>query len=126
MNELTTVTASLSYGDMERLATSFAKSGLFGFKNPDQAMSLMMLAQAEGLHPATAARDYNVIGGRGAKTSEAMLRDFLKGGGSVKWHALSDDGADATFSHPQGGEVRECHRTNLHGGHDIIAVTAHG
>jgi hypothetical protein len=35
-----------------------------------------------------------------------MLRDFLQSGGSVEWHDLSDEVADATFSHPQGGKVR--------------------
>ena len=35
-----------------------------------------------------------------------MLRDFLEAGGRVEWHALTDEKADATFTHPQTGEVR--------------------
>jgi hypothetical protein len=66
----------------------------------------MAISQAEGLHPALAARDFDVIQGRPAKKAEAMLRDFLRGGGRVEWHALSDTIADATFSHPAGGSVR--------------------
>jgi len=69
-------------------------------------MSLMLISIAEGRHPALAARDYDIIQGRPAKKSEAMLRDFLQSGGSVEWHELNDDIADATFSHPQGGKVR--------------------
>lgn len=92
--------------DLQTMASAIAKSGLFGAKTPDQALALMLVAQAEGLHPASAARDYDIIQGKGAKKSEAMLRDFLKAGGSVKWHVLSDTEADATFSHPAGGEVR--------------------
>jgi len=66
----------------------------------------MLISIAEGRHPALAARDYDIIQGRPAKKSEAMLRDFLQSGGSVEWHELTDDVADATFSHPQGGKVR--------------------
>jgi hypothetical protein len=94
------------YAEIERLAASIAKSGLFGIKTQDQAIVLMMIASAEGMHPVLAARDYDVIQGRPAKKAEAMLRDFLNSRGSVEWHALSDEIADATFAHPQGGKAR--------------------
>jgi len=80
----------LAYADIERLAASIAKSGLFGIKTTDQAVALMMIAHAEGRHPALAARDYDIIQGRPAKKAEAMLRDFLDAGGKVQWHALDD------------------------------------
>lgn len=92
--------------DLEKMAAAFAKSKLFGAKTPEEALSLMLVAQAEGMHPASAARDYHIIQGKGAKKAEAMMRDFLKAGGTVKWHALDDTKADATFSHQQGGTVR--------------------
>jgi hypothetical protein len=79
---------------------------MFGMKTPEQALVLMAIAQAEGRHPALAARDYDVIQGRPSKKAEAMLRDFLEGGGRVEWHDLTDALADATFTHPQGGSVR--------------------
>jgi len=94
------------YADMQRMAVSIARSGLFGVRTPDQALALMLVSAAEGRHPALAARDYDIIQGRPAKKAEAMLRDFLSGGGSVKWHELSDTAASATFTHPQGGAVR--------------------
>jgi hypothetical protein len=106
MNAITTTTAPLNYGDLERLANSIAKSGLFGIKTPDQAMALMMIAAAEGRHPALAARDYDIVNGRPTKKAEAMLRDFIQAGGKVEWHALTDELADATFTHPQTGSVR--------------------
>jgi hypothetical protein len=96
----------MAFGEVERLATSIARSKLFGIQTPDQAIALMAIAQAEGRHPAIAARDYDIIQGRPAKKAEAMQRDFLEAGGKIEWHALSDDIADATFSHPQGGTVR--------------------
>ena len=106
MNALITTSMPLTYADIERLGASIAKSGLFGIKTPEQAIALMMIAQAEGRHPALAARDYDVIAGRPSKKAEAMLRDFLEAGGKVEWHALNDEKAEATFHHPQGGKVR--------------------
>jgi hypothetical protein len=94
------------YQDIEKMALAVAKSGLFGVKTADQAMALMLVAQAEGRHPALAARDYDIIQNRPAKKSEAMMRDFLESGGKVEWHQLDDKVADASFSHPSGGMVR--------------------
>jgi hypothetical protein len=106
MNAISTIPAPMPLQDMERLATAIAKSNLFGIKTPEQALVLMAIAQAEGRHPVEAARDYDIINGRPAKKAEAMLRDFILAGGKVAWHALTDELADATFTHPQTGEVR--------------------
>jgi hypothetical protein len=92
--------------DMQTLAVAIAKSGLFGIRTPEQALVLMAIAQAEGRHPVEAARDYDIIGGKPAKKAEAMMRDFIQAGGKVQWHSLTDELADATFTHPQTGEVR--------------------
>jgi hypothetical protein len=98
--------AVVPYGEIEKMALAISKSGLFGVKTPEQAIAIMLVAQAEGRHPALAARDYDVIQGRPSKKSEAMLRDFLESHGKVEWHKLDDAVADATFSHPSGGSVR--------------------
>ena len=94
---------SFSFQEMQRMAVAVAKSGLFGVKEPDQALSLMLVAQAEGKHPALIARDYDIIQGRPAKKSEAILRDFQASGGRIQWHEMSDTLASATFSHPFSG-----------------------
>lgn len=91
---------------MQKMAEAVAKSGLFGAKTPEQALTIMLIAQSEGRHPMSAAKDYDIIQGKPAKRAEAMLRDFLASGGKVEWHKLTDEGAEATFSHPQGGTVR--------------------
>ena len=91
---------------LQQMAGAFAKSGMFGAKTPEQCMALLLLAHAEGIHPAIAMRDFDLIQGRPAKKAEAMHRSFLAAGGSVEWHALDDTQADATFSHPQGGTAR--------------------
>ncbi len=100
------VPVPVPYADMERMATVIAQSGLFGVKNPVQALALMLVAQAEGLHPATAARDYHVIQGRPALKTDAMLARFQAASGRVQWHDYSDTVVSATFSHPAGGSVK--------------------
>jgi len=91
--------------DMERMAQAVSKSGLFGIKQPEQALALMLIAQAEGLHPAAAARDYHLVQGRPALKADAMLARFQAAGGKVNWISYTDDEVKATFSHPAGGSV---------------------
>lgn len=101
-NQMVTTFSSLH--EMERLAQAMARSNMFGIKTADQALTLMALAQAEGQHPATVARDYHVMrDGRPAKKAEAMQRDFLQAGGKIEWLKLTDEEVEATFSHPTGG-----------------------
>lgn len=98
--------AMMPYADLERMAACIAQSGLFGVKNPTQALALMLIAQAEGLHPATAARDYHVIQGRPALKADAVMARFQQAGGKVEWHSYEDTAVSATFSHPAGGKVK--------------------
>ena len=88
-----------------KLAESFANSGLFGVKSPDQALALMALCEAEGLHPAIAVRDYHIIQGKPALKADAMMARFQAAGGKVEWKDLSDERVCATFSHPSGGSA---------------------
>jgi hypothetical protein len=91
--------------DIERMATAVAKSGLFGIKSTEQGVALMLIAQAEGLHPAIAARDYHVIQGRPALKADAMMARFQAAGGKVNWKVYTDQEVTGEFSHPQGGSV---------------------
>jgi hypothetical protein len=65
----------------------------------------MLIAQAEGMHPAIAARDYHVIQGRPALKADAMLARFQSSGGKVVWKVYEDAEVTGEFSHPQGGTV---------------------
>lgn len=91
---------------LERMAKAVAASKLFGVTDPQQALALMLVAQAEGLHPATAARDYHIIQGRPALKADAMLARYLNSGGKVEWHDHTDAKVAATFSHPAGGTLK--------------------
>ena len=95
----------VSVDDIQIMAVAVAKSGLFGMKTPEQAMALMLIAQAEGYSPALAARDYHIIQGRPALKADAMLARFQMAGGKVEWVTYTDAEVKATFSHPQGGSI---------------------
>ncbi len=96
----------IPYSDIERMASVTAKSGLFGIKTSEQAAALMLIAQAEGLHPAIAARDYHIIQGRPSLKADAMLGRFQAAGGKVQFHEYTDKAVIATFTHPQGGTIK--------------------
>lgn len=98
--------AIIPVADIERMANAVAKSKLFGITTSEQAMALMLVAQAEGLHPAIAARDYHIIQGKPTLKADAMLGRFQTSGGKVEWHDYTDAKCSATFSHPQGGSVK--------------------
>jgi hypothetical protein len=98
--------AIISYSEIDRMAEAVTKSGLFGIKTKEQAIALMLIAQAEGLHPAIAARDYHIVQGRPTLKADAMLARFQTAGGSVSWETLNDTEVTAVFSHPKGGSAR--------------------
>ena len=95
----------VSFNEMEQMASAIAKSGLFGMKDTNSVLALMAVAQAEGLHPATAARDFHIIQGRPALKADAMLARFQNAGGKVTWRDYADDKVTGVFSHPNGGEL---------------------
>ena len=101
-----TTNALTTISDMEKMANAMFESKYFGFKNPAEAMAIMLIAQAEGNHPAIAARDYHVISGKPALKADAMMARFQGAGGKVQWNEMSDTKVSATFSHPQGGTVK--------------------
>ena len=107
MNQLVPINTAppMPVSDVERIARAFAQSGMFGVRDASAAMSLCLLAQAEGQHPAIAFRDYSIIQGKPAKKAEAMQRDFLTSGGKIEWLELTDTCVKAKFSHPAGGSA---------------------
>lgn len=84
------------------VAQAIVKSSLWPDANPNAVLMLCYLAEAEGNHPAVVYRDYHIMQGKPSKKAEAILRDFIAGGGKIEWHQLDDESADATFSHPSG------------------------
>jgi hypothetical protein len=97
-----------TYDQMRAIAQTMVKGNLLGCKNIDQALGLMLIAQAEGKHPATVSKEYHIINGKPTLTAEACLARFQAAGGSIQWTRKSDDNCAAVFAHPKGGEVEIC------------------
>ena len=90
--------ALVPIAEIKELANSVAASGFFpAFKNPQQALVLMMMAQVEGCHPMQAVQRYDVIQGKPAKKADAMLADFQQRGGTVTWTEYTDEAVEAEF-----------------------------
>jgi hypothetical protein len=89
-----------TYDEIERMATAIARSRLFGVTQVEQVIALMLMAEAEGRHVASAMQDYTVINGRPSLKAEAMLARFQNAGGKVRWTCLTDDRVAAIFAHP--------------------------
>lgn len=96
----------IPFDQTKLIAEAIAKSKLFGIQTAEQALALGLLCQAEGRHPAEAARDYHIIGGKPSLKSEAMLARFQQAGGRVEWHDYTHEAVSGTFTHPQGGSLK--------------------
>lgn len=103
-NELTT-TKEYSVQEITQIGQIFAKSGMYGIKSPEMAMTLMFQAQAEGIHPCKAMQEYHVINGKPSLSSQAMLARFQLAGGTAKWIKRTSTEATLYVSHKQGGEL---------------------
>lgn len=96
----------IPFDQTKLMAQAIAESKLFGIQTPAQALALGLLCQAEGRHPAEAARDYHIINGKPSLKSEAMLARFQQAGGKVEWHEYTHESVSGTFTHPQGGSLK--------------------
>ena len=99
------MTNLVPWTEQERMAKAIAKCGFFGLKDETQVLALMAVAQAEGRHPASVAKDYHIIQNRPALKADAMLARFQSAGGTVQWTKYTDDVVTGLFSHPQGGTL---------------------
>ncbi len=97
--------AQYSLPELEKMAHTIVKSGLFGMKDQSQAMALMLLCQASGMHPMKAVQRYDIIQGRPALKSQTMLADFKKAGNQVRWIRRDDRVCEAEFADRQGNVI---------------------
>jgi hypothetical protein len=89
-----------TFAETQQMAIAVAKGGLFACKTPEQALTLMLLAQAEGLHPIQAMRIYHIIENKPSMRADAMLARFQDRGGIIEWVERTDRSVRAKFSHP--------------------------
>lgn len=85
------------FNEMQSMALSVAKSGMFGLKNPEQAVTLMLIAQAEGIHPIQAIQQYSIINGLPALKTTEMVARYMRSGGKIVWMETSAKVAKAKF-----------------------------
>lgn len=95
----------ISFAELERMADSFAQSNLFGAKTKSQALALLMIGQAEDMHPALAMQEFDIIENKPCRKAERIAARFQLSGGKIVWQELTDKVARAEFSHPQGSTV---------------------
>jgi len=86
------------FKEIQTMATSVAKSGMFGLKSIEQATTLMMIAQAEGIHPIQAVQMYSVIQGMPALKTTEMVARYMRSGGVIEWLETTDKIAKAKFT----------------------------
>jgi hypothetical protein len=85
-----------------QMAEGLANSKLFpGIDTAQKAFTLMMLCQADGIHPMQVVRRYDIIQGRPAMKSAAIQAEFQARGGRITPLELTDKVARARFVHPQ-------------------------
>lgn len=90
-----------SFQEMIEMAEFFAAGKLVkGVETPQQAFTLMMVCQAQGLHPGHIVTRYHVIEGAPSMRSDVMLAEFQAGGGRVEWIKSDDEAVEAVFTHP--------------------------
>jgi hypothetical protein len=90
---------------LERIATIIARSGMGGFKSPEQAMVALLLALAEGIPFGRIIHEHHVINGRLTLRSECMLARFQKAGGTVQHIDRSPACVTVCASHDKGGSL---------------------
>ena len=90
---------------LERIAAIIAKSGMGGFKTPEQATVALLLALAEGIPLGRVIHEYHVINGRLSLRSECMLARFQKAGGTIQYIDRGPACVTVCASHPKGGSL---------------------
>ena len=93
------------FQDQQRMAEAIVKSKFYGFTDISQVMAVMIVAQAENKHPGTVVQEYDIIQGRPALKSQAILARFQQAGGKVEYLSYTDEKVEMTFSHPAGGSL---------------------
>ncbi len=92
---------TIALNEVKAMADAAARSGLFpSLRTPEAAFTLMMLCQAEGLHPIQALRRFDIVQGRPALKSDAMLGEFQQRGGTVEWLQHDAEACRAVFAAP--------------------------
>ena len=89
----------MSFAEKCEMADAVARSGLYKM-NGAQVLTLMMLCEAQGLHPGNAVMRYHVYQNTVSMRSDAMLAAFQQVGGRFEWTKDTLTECEAVLSHP--------------------------
>lgn len=92
------------FAQIKEMAEALGKGKLFG-KSADELLPLMMVAAAEGTNPVQAALEWDIISGKPALKTTALMARFQKSGGKITYIERSDSACEASFEHPLGASV---------------------
>lgn len=91
------------WDQLVQMGRVMAGSGMFpSVRNPEQAVTLLLLAQSEGLHPMRAAMEYHIIEGKPSLKADTMLARHQISGGKCNWLERTDTKVTAHFIGPLG------------------------
>jgi hypothetical protein len=85
--------------DIEMMAGHVERSRMFNM-DKSQAVALMLLCQARGLHPIEAIQRYHIIEGRPSMRADAMQAEYQAHGGVIRWVRSDAEACEAHFLHP--------------------------
>lgn len=82
-----------------KMGQMFASSGMFGCSKVEQGQVLALACLVQGKDPFELMQNYYIINGSLSMKSVAVLANFMKAGGKVKWYSALNDGnqAEADF-----------------------------
>jgi len=87
----------VQYSELQSMAKAVTTSGMFNLKNENQAITLMLIAQAENIHPIQAVQMYSIINGLPALKTTEMIARYMRSGGKIVWLETTDKIAKAKF-----------------------------
>jgi len=90
--------ALVPFDQLTKMAAVMGRNKMFG-KTEAELLPLMLIAQAEGKHPAIAVQEYDIIQGQPAIKSKAALARYQMAGGRITWKTRTDTEVEAIFSH---------------------------
>lgn len=92
---------------IKEFGKSIYQSALVGCKNQEQGEMMALTCLTEKKTPVELARVYHIIDNKLSMRADAMLAEFRKAGGRVKWLATGDDGIGARAAFTFEGETVE-------------------
>lgn len=96
VERLPMVKQHISVSELQTISKAISPK-LFSLNSDAEVFTLMMLGQADGIHPITALRRYHIIDGKPSMKADAMLACFLEAGGRVNWKTRNDECVEAEF-----------------------------